>query len=83
MNKLTLLIVGLIAGWLAEQIMGRSQTLIMNLVLGTAGAFLGGKIPQPSPLPRPARLLRVAAFTQNGRRVLALASPLQARPALS
>jgi uncharacterized membrane protein YeaQ/YmgE (transglycosylase-associated protein family) len=41
MNKLTLLIVGLIAGWQAEQIMGRSQTLIMNLVLGIAGAFLG------------------------------------------
>ena len=80
MNKLTLLVVGLIAGWLAEQIMGRSQTLIMNQVLGIAGAFLGsflptgvlnvrydeGQNPQPSPLPRPARLLRVAAFTQTG-----------------
>jgi|SoiMethySBSTD1v2_1073268.scaffolds.fasta_scaffold3458874_2 uncharacterized membrane protein YeaQ/YmgE (transglycosylase-associated protein family) len=41
MNKLTLLVVGIVAGWLAEQIMGRSQTLIMNLVLGVAGAFLG------------------------------------------
>ena len=41
MNKLTLLVVGIVAGWLAEQIMGRSQTLVMNLVLGVAGAFLG------------------------------------------
>ena len=41
MNKLTLLVVGIVAGWLAEQILGRSQTLIMNLVLGVAGAFLG------------------------------------------
>ena len=41
MNKLTLLLVGLIAGWLAEQIMGRTQALIMNLALGIAGAFLG------------------------------------------
>jgi len=41
MNKLTLLVVGIIAGWMAEQIMGRSQTLLMNLVLGVAGAFLG------------------------------------------
>ena len=41
MNKLTLLLVGLAAGWLAEQIVGRDQTLIMNLVLGIAGAFLG------------------------------------------
>jgi uncharacterized membrane protein YeaQ/YmgE (transglycosylase-associated protein family) len=40
MNKMTLLLVRLIAGWLAEQIMGRSQTLIMNLVLSIAGAFL-------------------------------------------
>ena len=36
MNKLTLLLVGLAAGWLAEQIVGRDQTLIMSLVLGIA-----------------------------------------------
>jgi uncharacterized membrane protein YeaQ/YmgE (transglycosylase-associated protein family) len=47
MNKLMLLIVGLIAGWLAEQIMGRSQTLIMNLVLGIGGAFLLPRHPGP------------------------------------
>ena len=41
MSKLTLILVGLVAGWLAEQIIGRDQTLIMNLVLGIAGAFLG------------------------------------------
>jgi uncharacterized membrane protein YeaQ/YmgE (transglycosylase-associated protein family) len=41
MSKLTLLLVGLVAGWIAEQIMGRDQTLLMNLVLGIAGAFLG------------------------------------------
>jgi uncharacterized membrane protein YeaQ/YmgE (transglycosylase-associated protein family) len=41
MSKLTLLLVGLVAGWIAEQIMGREQTLLMNLVLGIAGAFLG------------------------------------------
>jgi uncharacterized membrane protein YeaQ/YmgE (transglycosylase-associated protein family) len=41
MSKLTLLLVGLVAGWIAEQIMGRDQTLLMNVVLGIAGAFLG------------------------------------------
>ena len=41
MSKLTLILVGLVAGWLAEQIIGRDQTLIMNLVLGIAGAILG------------------------------------------
>ena len=34
-------VVGLVAGWLAEQIVGRDQTLLMNLLLGIAGAFLG------------------------------------------
>ena len=41
LSKLTLLLIGLVAGWLAEQIMGRDQTLLMNLLLGIAGAFLG------------------------------------------
>ena len=41
MSKLTLILVGLVAGWLAEQVIGRDQTLIMNLVLGIAGAILG------------------------------------------
>ncbi len=41
MRKVTLFLVGLVAGWIAEQIMGRDQTLFMNLVLGIAGAFLG------------------------------------------
>lgn len=39
MNKLTLLLVGIVAGWLAEQIMGRSQILIMNLVLASRAPF--------------------------------------------
>lgn len=42
MNKLTLILVGLAAGWLAEHFTGRDQTLIMNLLVGIAGAFMGG-----------------------------------------
>ena len=37
----TFLIVGLIAGWLAEKIMGRDQGLLTNLVVGVVGAYLG------------------------------------------
>lgn len=35
------LIVGLIAGWIAEKIMKRDQGLLMNLIVGVIGAYLG------------------------------------------
>ena len=42
----TFIIVGLIAGWLASIIMktNSSQGLIMDIILGVIGAFLGGFI---------------------------------------
>jgi uncharacterized membrane protein YeaQ/YmgE (transglycosylase-associated protein family) len=36
------IVVGLIAGWLAERFTGRNQGLITNLVVGIIGAFIGG-----------------------------------------
>jgi uncharacterized membrane protein YeaQ/YmgE (transglycosylase-associated protein family) len=36
------IIVGLIAGWLAEQFTGRSQGLVTNLMVGVVGALVGG-----------------------------------------
>ena len=38
---LSFLIVGLIAGWAAEKLMGREHTLLINLVVGVVGAYLG------------------------------------------
>lgn len=38
------IIVGIIAGWIAEKIMGRNDSLIMNLVIGVVGAIVGGWI---------------------------------------
>lgn len=35
------LIVGLIAGWVAEKIMKRDQGLLTNLIVGVIGAYLG------------------------------------------
>ena len=35
------LIVGLIAGWIAEKIMKRDHGLITNLIVGVVGAYLG------------------------------------------
>jgi uncharacterized membrane protein YeaQ/YmgE (transglycosylase-associated protein family) len=36
------IIVGLIAGWLAERITGSNHGLLTNLVVGIVGAFVGG-----------------------------------------
>jgi uncharacterized membrane protein YeaQ/YmgE (transglycosylase-associated protein family) len=44
MNEVSLLgaiIIGIAAGWIAEQVMGRRHGLITNLVVGVVGAFLG------------------------------------------
>ncbi len=38
---LSFLLVGLIAGWIAEQVMSRSHGLITNLAVGVIGAYLG------------------------------------------
>jgi uncharacterized membrane protein YeaQ/YmgE (transglycosylase-associated protein family) len=36
------IIVGLVAGWLAEQLTGREHGLLRNLVIGVIGALVGG-----------------------------------------
>jgi uncharacterized membrane protein YeaQ/YmgE (transglycosylase-associated protein family) len=38
------LIVGLIAGWIAEKVMNRDHGLLMNLLVGVVGAYLGAII---------------------------------------
>jgi uncharacterized membrane protein YeaQ/YmgE (transglycosylase-associated protein family) len=35
------IIIGILAGWIAEQVMGREHGLITNLIVGVVGAFLG------------------------------------------
>jgi uncharacterized membrane protein YeaQ/YmgE (transglycosylase-associated protein family) len=42
MSIIAWIIVGIIAGWIAEKIMGRNDSLIMNLVIGVVGALVGG-----------------------------------------
>lgn len=44
MGWIAWIIIGIIAGWLAEQIMGRNHGLLTNLVVGIIGAFIGGWI---------------------------------------
>lgn len=38
---LSFLVIGLIAGWIAEKVMSRSHGLLTNLVVGVIGAYLG------------------------------------------
>ncbi len=38
---ISLLIIGLIAGWVAEKVMKRDDGLITNLIVGVVGAYLG------------------------------------------
>jgi len=47
MNEVSILgavIFGILAGWIAEQVMGREHGLITNLIVGVVGAFLGAVI---------------------------------------
>ncbi len=38
------LVIGILAGWLAEKVMGRNHGLITNLIVGVIGALIGGFI---------------------------------------
>ena len=42
MSILAWLVVGILAGWIAENIMGRNHGLLTNLIVGMVGAFIGG-----------------------------------------
>ena len=42
MNIVACIVVGIIAGWLAERISGRNNGLLMNLIVGILGASIGG-----------------------------------------
>ena len=42
MGILSWIIVGLLAGWLAEKVTGSNHGLLTNLLVGIVGAFVGG-----------------------------------------
>jgi uncharacterized membrane protein YeaQ/YmgE (transglycosylase-associated protein family) len=42
MSIIAWLVVGILAGWLAERITGRNHGLLTNLIVGIVGAFIGG-----------------------------------------
>ena len=38
------IVIGIVAGWLAEKVMGRNHGLVTNLIVGIVGALIGGFI---------------------------------------
>ena len=44
MSIISWIVVGILAGWIAERITGRNHGLLTNLVVGIIGAFVGGFI---------------------------------------
>lgn len=59
-----LLIIGAIAGWLAERAMNRDHGLLTNILVGIAGSFVGGTL---------AGLLGMAIYGFLGNLVVATA----------
>jgi uncharacterized membrane protein YeaQ/YmgE (transglycosylase-associated protein family) len=47
----TMLIIGLLAGWIAEKVTSSDHGLFMNLIVGIAGAFIGGKLAEVMEIP--------------------------------
>lgn len=39
-----MLIIGLVAGWIAKRVHGARHGLLTNLIVGVAGAFVAGKL---------------------------------------
>lgn len=44
MGFLGWIVVGLLAGWIASMVLNRHHGLIVNLIIGLVGAFIGGWI---------------------------------------
>ena len=46
-----LLLIGIIAGWIAEKITASDHGIFTNMLVGIAGAFIGGKLAEVVQIP--------------------------------
>jgi uncharacterized membrane protein YeaQ/YmgE (transglycosylase-associated protein family) len=46
-----LLLIGIIAGWIAEKITASNHGIFTNMLVGIAGAFIGGKLAELLQIP--------------------------------
>ncbi len=63
-NFIIWIIVGAIIGWLASQLMGKREGLLLNIIVGIVGAFLAGLVLTP--------LLGISTINQGNFSVPAL-----------
>ena len=56
-NFVVWLIAGAIIGWVASQLMGQREGLLLNIIVGVVGAFIAGYILTP--------LLHIGTINQN------------------
>jgi uncharacterized membrane protein YeaQ/YmgE (transglycosylase-associated protein family) len=47
----TMLLIGVLAGWVAEKITASNHGLLTNLLVGICGAFVGGKLAELVSIP--------------------------------
>ena len=47
----TMLIIGVLAGWIAEKITASNHGIFTNILIGICGAFLGGKLAEVLQVP--------------------------------
>ena len=47
----TMLLIGVLAGWIAERVTASDHGLLTNLIVGIAGAFVGGKLAEVLEIP--------------------------------
>jgi uncharacterized membrane protein YeaQ/YmgE (transglycosylase-associated protein family) len=47
----TMLVIGALAGWIAERITKSDHGILTNIVVGIAGAFIGGKLAEVLQIP--------------------------------
>ena len=48
---ITMLIVGVLAGWIAEKVTASDHGIFTNILVGVAGAFVGGKLAELLQIP--------------------------------
>lgn len=47
----TLLLIGIIAGWIAERVTSSDHGILTNILVGIAGAFIGAKLAEVAEVP--------------------------------
>jgi uncharacterized membrane protein YeaQ/YmgE (transglycosylase-associated protein family) len=75
----TMLIIGAIAGWIAEKVTASDHGIFTNILVGIAGAFVGGKLAEILTVPIDSFIRLLAAATIGAIILLYIWRALHAR----